>query len=199
MVQTFKYPGDAWRWVLGQVNAYGIDVVTEDGKLTRELRDVVVRVERFGDWPIKGSGWDLAALEIYKEQLLNPVNEWGFAYSYGERLRNYPNWPGEKIDQLIELIYKLKTEQNSRRCIAITWIPGIDSGENEVPCLQLVDFLYREGKLHLSAVFRSHDVEKAWVPNFYGLWHVLEFVAKGAGMDMGDVTIHSIAAHYYKD
>jgi thymidylate synthase len=72
-----------------------------------------------------------------------------------------------------------------------------DQSRQHVPCLQLIDFLFRGGKLNLTAYFRSHDIERAYPCNLYGLNKLLEYVAREAGMEPGSITTISASAHIY--
>ena len=69
--------------------------------------------------------------------------------------------------------------------------------EQHTPCLQIVEFIYRENKLHMTCFFRSNDIGEAWVVNVYGLYALLGYVAMRTGMEMGSITTHSVSAHYY--
>lgn len=196
-----RTPAEAWRRACRIVDTYGDKVITEDRKVAKEVRNLVVQIlEPGGGWPIHGSGWNMAGLEKYAEQLMDPENP-GFDYTYGNRLRAYysADWIDEyEIDQIKVLIEKLKANPQTRRAIATTWQPGEDNAKQHTPCLQLVDFLFRDGKLHLSATFRSWDVGQAAVPNMYGLWKLLCYVAQEAGMEPGSLTIMAVSAHCYE-
>ncbi len=203
---TFHHPSDAWKWACGTIQSRGDLVKTEDGQLTKEIMNLMVTVlEPSANWPIPGSEWDLAALDRYAEQLLSPKNP-GFDYTYGNRMRAHlvivmdsdgktriTGW-----DQIELIIEKLRCCPNTRRAIAITWRPEVDLIVDHVPCLQSVDFLYRQDKLHLVAYFRSHDFARAWVPNLYGLNRLLQYVGKETGMEPGSITTISASAHIYE-
>jgi thymidylate synthase len=74
----------------------------------------------------------------------------------------------------------------------------MDLWAKNIPCLQLAEFLYRDGRLNLIAVFRSHDFKGAYVANMYGLNALLQQVARETGLTPGSITTISIACHYYK-
>ena len=199
-VIAHRTPAEGWRWALNIINTYGDKVITEDRKVTKEVRNLVVQILEPGEgWPIPGSGWDMPGLEKYAEQLMSGDNPSKFEYTYGERLRTYPDAEGSyAIDQIDFCIDRLRKNKTTRRSIAITWVPDWDDVGNEVPCLQLIDFLFRDGKLHLSAIFRSWDVQQAAPANMYGLWRLLCYVASEAGMEPGSLTIMAVSAHIYE-
>lgn len=200
---TFRYPSDAWQWACGTIQNQGNLVKTEDGQLTKEVCNLMVTVlEPSANWPIPGSEWDLVALDRYAEQLLSSENP-GFEYTYGERLRKYPDsidggYAGCDSDQLEYIIDKLKENPVTRRAIAITWIPDTDRLHEHVPCIQSVNFLYRQNRLHMTAYFRSHDFARAWPANLYGLNKLLQYVGKETGMTPGSITTISASAHIYE-
>jgi thymidylate synthase len=137
-------------------------------------------------------------LSEYGKQFLSPENK-GFSYTYGERLRNYQ---GQGIDQINAIIERIRNNKNTRRATATTWIPTIDSKEEEIPCMILVDFKLRK-KLELTALFRSHDFYGAYPYNIYALSKLQEYVEEQIRMPekipakLGGITVLSISAHIY--
>ncbi len=203
---TWRYPEDAWKWLTSIIRAKGDQVRDETGKMCREVRDVGVTVlEPLSGWPIKGSGWNVPALEQYAKQLLSPDDD-GFDYTYGRRLRQYPiSWwkmgLGERDieqDQLKAVISRLQHSPNTRRAVAITWIPEVDNVNENVPCLQVVDFLLRDGRLSLAAFFRSWDCGRAAPANMYGLGKLLSYVAGGIWVPVGSLTIMAASCQEYE-
>ena len=122
----------------------------------------------------------------------------GFRYTYGERLFEYDNQI-VCVNQIEFIIISLNGDPTTRRAIAITYNPMVDLYEDSIPCLQLVDFLIRDGKLHLTAVFRSWDVKRAAPENLYGLSKLMEYVAEKVGVPTGELTVFAFSAHIYED
>ena len=202
--RAFDTPSEAWAWAKSIISAYGSDVIDEDGKNTREVQNLQVTVLKpLYCWPIIGSEWSSegALHEYAKKEILSPIIPEGFRYSYGERLFAYPWFDnGErmiKLDQIRNIIYRLRAAKTTRRAVAVTLHPEYDAQEDSIPCLQLIDFLFRGGKLNLTAYFRSHDIERAYPCNLYGLNKLLEYVAREAGMEPGSITTISASAHIY--
>jgi thymidylate synthase len=186
-----KNTGDAWRSIMTHISLYGEDVITEDRKMTRELRNLIVEIEHPGEgYPIKGTGWSIEALDVYAEQILDH-NDKGFVYDYGSRLAQ-----DGQIDNVIE---HLKQDPTTRRAILSTRNRCQDMYEQHTPCLQIVEFLNRCGKLHMTCFFRSNDMRDAWPSNIYGLYALLKHVAESVGVEPGSITTHSVSAHYYVD
>jgi len=199
---TFHTAGEAWAWAIPFIEKYGSDVKTEDGALTREYRNLLITVEEPGlGWPIPGSKWDIAALEIYGDQLLSGENP-GFDYTYGERLMHaYCVVKG--INQIEMSIKMLFENPNTRRAPMFIWMPPIDLEKpGHHPCMLIVDPLIRGGQLHLAAMFRSHDILQAYPQNLYGLWRLQCYMAGkirdgGVQISTGEITTWSVSAHYY--
>ncbi|KAF5068633.1 Thymidylate synthase [anaerobic digester metagenome] len=185
---------NGWETLVKRVMQKGAEIKDERGSLTLELRNTVVTMNRPLDLEIPpGYFWSGEKLEIYAEQFLSDDKQ-GFVYTYGNRLRKH----FEGIDQIGEAIRRLKNCKESRRAISVTWDPPIDTKHEEVPCMILVDFKIRDGKLHTTGLWRSHDIYGAWFPNAVGLTHLSKYVAGEVGVGVGTLTIHSISAHIYQ-
>jgi thymidylate synthase len=183
-----------WETLVKRVMKEGSEIKDERGSLTLELRNTVVSMDN----PLKleippGYFWSGEKLEIYAEQFLSDDKQ-GFIYTYGNRLRKH----FEGIDQIGEAIRRLKNCNASRRAISVTWDPPTDTKEEEVPCMILVDFKIRDGELHTTGLWRSHDIYGAWFPNAVGLTRLSQYVAEEVGVEVGTLTIHSISAHIYQ-
>lgn len=183
-----------WETLVKRIMQKGSEIKDERGSVTLELRNTVVEVKKPLKLEIpKGYFWSGEKLEMYAQQFLSDDKQ-GFVYTYGNRLREH----FDGIDQIGEAIRRLKNCQESRRAISVTWDPLTDTKEEEVPCMILVDFKIREGKLHTTGLWRSHDIYGAWFPNAVGLTRLSEYVAEEVGLEVGTLTIHSISAHIYQ-
>ncbi len=204
MIPTFvcrDTPADAWAVIKNIIENWGDDIRTEDGDLTREVRNLLVTIkDPLAGWPIPGSGWDLYALEQYSKHMVDAETK-GFDYTYGNRLRAYESLIDDHhisiFDQLENVIEKLKKASETRRAIMVTWYPS-DIKKEHAPCMILVDFLIRDRKLHCTAVFRSHDIARAWPANVYGLGKIMKLVSESLGTETGTLTVFSISAHIYR-
>lgn len=204
---------EAWRRGLNLIWRQGEEITDERGTRTKEVLalEVVVEDPRRDMIPEEYS-WNRPRLEDYAEQLISGENP-GFEYTYGERLRAWslPGFGKEKVgedgegegaskepvDQIDYVIRRLRSNSNSRRASAVTWIPPVDTKKEEVPCMMVDDFKIREGRLHLTALFRSHDFAGAYPANLYGLTRLLEYVAGKVGAEPGPITTVSCSAHIY--
>ena len=183
-----------WESLVKRIMQRGAEIKDERGSITLELLNTVVTVNKPLELEIpKGYFWSGEKLDIYAEQFLSEDQK-GFIYTYGNRLRKH----FQGIDQIAEAIRRLKNCNESRRAISVTWDPPTDTKEEEVPCMILVDFKIRDGKLHTTGLWRSHDIYGAWFPNAVGLSRLSKYVANEVGVDMGTLNIHSISAHIYQ-
>lgn len=180
-------------------------IETESGELTREIIDVRVKItspmtDRFSSKCfMKKKGF----IEYAKCLIYGYDEKVMFEYDYNERLRK---WGKNKIslyeeeisiDQIKYIINKLKTQMNSRRAIAITWIPPYDETVDDVPCLQYIQFIVRDNKLHMFVLFRSEDILSAFGQNVYGLTELQKYVAGILELPIGDYYHYIVSAHIY--
>jgi thymidylate synthase len=103
----------------------------------------------------------------------------GISYTYGHRLRD--------LEAVVEL---LRADPETRGAYVSLWLPE-DLGARSKPCLVSLFFRLSEGRLTLTATYRSHNLLWAWLENVYGLMAVLGRVASGAGMEPGSITVIS--------
>ena len=193
-----KTIASAWHRGINLIWRGGEEVRDERGTRTRELIDLLIVVkEPFLDMVPKKYSWKEERLEDYAQQLISGHNP-GFEYTYGERLRAWRVAEVEPVDQIDYVIRRLKASSETRRATATTWIPPVDASRDEVPCMILDDFKIRSGRLHLSAVFRSHDFAGAYPANLFGLARLLEYVSLRVGIEPGTITTLSISAHIYE-
>lgn len=202
-----------WPAVLAEVLRFGRKVPTQYG-MTRELLNLVSVIrdpeatlaafEQTGDpvvdaipHPVLSLSW--ADVESYYQQLVSAAIPDGQSYTYGSRLRGAGIAFGP--DQ-IEAVTKLLWEKPDTRAAFLTpWFAETDSGrESGRPCLVGVTFraVGEPATLHMTVVFRSHDLHGAYPHNLAAacIWLVEE--AKRQGMIPGLLTCISQSAHVYE-
>lgn len=123
-----------------------------------------------------------------------------FEYTYHDRLFEY-DFPEfyDKVNQIQNIIAKLKRNRATRRAVAVLWKPWEDIDSEEPPCLDMIKFnISRDGtKVNMSCVFRSHDLIGGWINNVYALTHLLKHVADSVSRDVGYIEIVSFDGHAY--
>ena len=95
-------------------------------------------------------------------------------YNYGHRLRSYFG-----LDTLAACAERLKKDPEDRKSYVSLWDTSRDLTVKEGrPCLVSLFFRKLEGKLTLSATFRTHNAIDAWPLNVYGLRAIQKWVAE---------------------
>lgn len=186
---------DAWYRGLNMIWNHGHEVTDERGSRIREYLNLMIVIQDpYKNRIPKDISWNEERLEEYAKQLITGENVQEFEYTYGQRLRNW----NEEVDQIAYVIDKLKGNPTTRRAMAVTWVPTIDTVVDEVPCMIIDDFKIRGGKVNLTTLFRSHDFAGAYPANLYGLSRLLEYVAGEVGVKPGIITTISASAHIYE-
>jgi Thymidylate synthase len=124
-------------------------------------------------------GFDLERFRAYQRRILDPSLPEGISYTYGNRLRDLPG--------VVDL---LRADPDTRGAYVSVW-EREDLGASSKPCLTTLFFRRSEGRLTLTATYRSHNLLWAWLENVYGLMAVLGWVAEAAGMEPGAITVVS--------
>ncbi|MEI8167098.1 MAG: thymidylate synthase [Chloroflexales bacterium] len=137
----------------------------------------------------------------YLGQFLQAAPGAGVSYTYGSRLRAFPPTgagPNDgTLDQIAAMVADLRASEASRRAVAVLWNPAYDAGSASPPCLNLVQARLRDGCLHLTAYFRSHDIYRAWADNAYGLRALQGEIAAALAAEVGELALLSHSAHIY--
>ena len=179
---------------IDQVLEFGDWVQGEDLKKTKEILGMYTTVH-FSNAPcdeiVKGSIWNGEILERYCKQLLDPSDK-GFVYDYGNRLRGFD------IDQIEYVINKLNTCSTSRRAISITWRPAVDCGNDDVPCMILLDFKVRHQNLYIFGYWRSWDIFGASYSNMKAIENIGRYICDRLGLRLSQMTILAGSAHIYE-
>lgn len=150
-------------------------------------------------WVLSGRD-DLAFLSRYLPRAADFSDDgktWRAAY--GPRLRS---WQG-RIDQFTEVRKRLVEDPNTKRAVLAIFDPSADYADTkDVPCNNWLQFIHRDGVLHLNVTVRANDV--IW--GFTGInafeWSVLhEMMAASFGWRLGTLswfvgTLHVYERHY---
>ncbi|MHA1793499.1 MAG: thymidylate synthase [Promethearchaeota archaeon] len=144
-------------------------------------------------------------------------NQVSYPYTYHDRLFNYKPMNLEdkeylkgvsdelfkstitlpSINQVEELIEKLKKSPYTRRAQAITWRPHSDIFRDDPPCLQRIWFRVKNGKLIMSSHWRSRDLFGAWEANVNGMLQIATYVAGELGVEFGEYFDFCDSLHVY--
>lgn len=219
-----KTIAETWVKIIHRIKTTGVIRPTGYGGQWQELIDLVAVVtdepkEFYFPTP-NFLPTDPKAIEAYLPQMTEdaPYTE-GVKYTYGQRMRS---WFG--IDQVEEVIKKLINEIDAASAVINLWDSGSgcpltgnsvtrygrsslssDHQYGGSPCLNHIWFRVVDGKLSVTATFRSNDMFMAWVSNAMGLralqWHVLEQINARSNLNLGIAPLITISqsAHIYDD
>lgn len=111
---------------------------------------------------------------------------------------------GDGFKQITKLIEKLAADPNSRRGVVITWNPLLDATSLEPPCMDFIQVVIRNNRVHIRVVFRSQDIGLGLPENLVGvkalLVHITDEINKISHVQyqVGEVTLVSLIPHIYK-
>ncbi len=189
--------------VVKSVLEKGWVLVTEDGEATVESDAVAMQIEHPLSEPMVSphSRFQQRFLEKYAEDLIRGTSS-KFEYDYHSRLFNWgerlsTNGAEVQVNQIQYIIEKLRSSPVSRRALAITWNPVIDETLDDCPCLQLVQCVIRDRRLHMKVVFRSNDMLSAAGANMYALVRLQQWIANELSLPVGSYAHISLVPHIY--
>jgi thymidylate synthase len=184
---------EAWARALDLVLKFGEEKETEYRIKEKEIIGLAVELTNIGDIPAYAP-FQKEDLEEYTKHFFSKEKPAGLDYSYGERLKDF-----DGLNQIEQMVNKLKAHPYSRRAFATTWNVNIDSKSENPPCLVTIQSIVRNNNLYLIAQFRSHDIYNAWPFNVYALRKTQEEIANKLNMQPGILTVISNSAHIYQN
>jgi len=143
-----------------------------------------------------GSKWIGKGANCIFPATLNHASSYSWSKDYWGRLRRYRG----KVDQLGFVVSRLKNKPHSKQLSCVTFDPELDMQPHRpfnprMPCLIALDIKFRDGKLNLFSMFRSHDFGRKAYGNFIGLGKLLSMLSHETGYDVGEVVCFSVSAH----
>jgi len=184
---------DAWKAIKAEIKRNGRDVIDDDEELL-EVMNVFVEIRNPYDRDPELDEVDPDMREWMCDNFhgIKKVHELGNSWSYGWRLYHYDG----EVNQIEYIAAKLERKPETKSATITTLIrPGLES---YVPCVSLLDFKIREGKLILTATCRSIDIGKKGLFNMIELASILNRMAARLMIDDAQLNIHIISAHIYK-
>jgi thymidylate synthase len=180
---------EAWQEVLYLLSRFGRRVTSKKGdRLELQHVKVVVETPRFEDEErLRAAYLDPERLRRYQEDILRGEMRPDETYNYGHRLRSYFG-----LDTLAACADRLRADPEDRKSYVALWDTARDLTVKEGrPCLVSLFFRRFEGKLTLSATFRTHNAMDAYPMNLYGLLALQAWVAARAGLTPGALVVVS--------
>jgi len=168
--------GDNIRVVLTELNNLIVKFGTRETNDKGELRFEVSNVTTV----IKSPESNLKFTDYHLNLMSKHVPD-GIKYTYGNRLGGF----------IQQVTTTLKDNPRSRKSFHSLWNNFVD-GKDSSPCLVSLMFVIRNSKLRLTAVFRTHNLNMAYEYNVSGLSFLMEQVANGVGVEVGELIITSL-------
>jgi thymidylate synthase len=191
-------PLDAWEELIFRLVRFGYRNKLKKGERI-ELQNVKVVIQNPVEEPeefLETFGFSAHHFEKYQQDILQAEKAPDISYTYGNRLRGYFRHEGEVVDSLAVVIKRLQDDPETRHAYVTLWDNHRDLPVgHSCPCLSTLFFRLFEGRLTLTATFRSHNAMDAWLENVYGLISIQRYVAEHVGMTPGPITVisHSIS------
>jgi thymidylate synthase len=118
---------------------------------------------------------------------------------YGAQWRSWPARDGSTIDQLKDVIARIRKTPDSRRLIVTAWNPADVDKMALPPCHCLFQFYVANGKLSCQLYQRSADIFLGVPFNIASYALLTHMIAKVTNLEVGDF-VHSLGdAHIYSN
>jgi len=118
---------------------------------------------------------------------------------YGVQWRHWKNSDGEEIDQLAEIVQRIKDNPYDRRLIVSAWNPGELDKMALPPCHRDFQFYVADGRLSLHMNQRSCDMFLGVPFNIASYSILLAMVAQVTGLKAHEAVFTFNDAHIYGD
>nr|WP_321450087.1 thymidylate synthase [uncultured Carboxylicivirga sp.] len=149
-------------------------------------------------WFLKGS----TNVKYLQDNGVRIWNEWAkedgeLGPIYGYQWRSWPDYNGEHIDQIQQVIDSIKNNPDSRRHIVSAWNVGAIDDMQLPPCHILFQFYVADGKLSCQLYQRSADIFLGVPFNIASYAILTMMVAQVCGLKPGTF-VHTLGdAHIY--
>ena len=131
-------------------------------------------------------------------------DEWADAHGdlgpvYGAQWRSWPSRDGGVIDQIADMVERIKKSPNSRRLLVTAWNPADVDKMALPPCHCLFQFYVTDGKLSCQLYQRSADIFLGVPFNIASYAMLTHMMAHVTGLKVGEF-IHTLGdAHLYNN
>lgn len=164
---------------------------------------------------IREMEWFLSGESKCPEELLDwwdgQLDSFGHLHNaYPEQLRAFTSleYKNYEFDQLKFILDGLRSSPNSRRLLMTVWNPGdmasiteTNNNPNTPTCCHsiIIQFLVRQGKLHMKTYQRSADMLLGVPHNWVQSWAFLLYLAYHTNLQVGSMTWMWGDAHIYEE
>jgi len=145
--------------------------------------------------PAKHTIWtDNAEADYWKPKAKFPGD---LGRVYGVQWRHWKKPDGTEVDQIANLINKIKTDPNDRRLVVTAWNPGELDQMALPPCHMFFQFFVADGKISLHMTQRSCDMFLGVPFNIASYALLLSMVAQVTGLKPYECVLTLNDAHIY--
>jgi thymidylate synthase len=165
---------------------------------TKKLHTRSIFVELL--WFLQGS----TNIAYLKENGVSIWDEWADANGdlgpvYGRQWRSWPTPDGQHVDQITDIIARIKKDPDSRRLIVSAWNVGELSKMALSPCHALFQFYVANGKLSCQLYQRSADIFLGVPFNIASYALLTHMVAQQCDLEVGDFVWTGGDCHLYSN
>jgi thymidylate synthase len=118
---------------------------------------------------------------------------------YGKQWRSWPDGNGGEIDQIAELIERIKTDPDSRRLIISAWNVADLPKMALAPCHAFFQFYVAEGRLSCQLYQRSADIFLGVPFNIASYALLTHMIAQQCNLEVGDFVWTGGDCHLYSN
>jgi thymidylate synthase len=205
--------------LLRQVRDHGVEKTDRTGTGTRSVFGYQMRFDLAQGFPLLTTKklhlrsiiyellWFLTGntnIKYLHDHKVSIWDEWADANGdlgpvYGAQWRSWPGRDARAIDQIADVIGRIKTAPDSRRLIVSAWNPADVDDMALPPCHCLFQFYVANGKLSCQLYQRSADIFLGVPFNIASYGLLTHMVAKVTGLAVGEF-IHTLGdAHIYSN
>lgn len=164
--------------------------ITDDNELLFEINNYYVTIEETSEDDSILKAYANSKRIAFMKEKYNSCNILpGYKISYGKLL--YDN---DGVNQINWIVNRLQYKPETKSATISMHIPG----EDNLSCLSLLDFKLRNGKLDMSAVYRSQNIFSSMPGNYVALADIQKFVAEKLGVPVGVIEGIILSAHIYE-
>jgi thymidylate synthase len=151
-------------------------------------------------WFIRGE----TNIKYLKDNKVSIWDEWADANGdlgpvYGAQWRSWPARDGGVIDQLADVVARIKKTPDSRRLLVTAWNPADVDKMALPPCHCLFQFYVADGKLSCQLYQRSADIFLGVPFNIASYALLTHMIARVTGLKVGEF-VHTLGdAHIYSN
>ena len=116
---------------------------------------------------------------------------------YGHQWRSWPDYKGDTIDQIKNVVDMIKHNPNSRRMLVTAWNPAEVDDMALPPCHCLFQFYVADGRLSLQLYQRSADSFLGVPFNIASYALLLQMMAQVTGLEAGEFIHTTGDTHLY--